>query len=768
MGLEEELREPSFFEKFGAGLKGAFLGFASGFRPWFGEKPGILKKIKRGVAFGALGFGLCYALGCDAKFNPEYSAAPNNHAPVMLSLSDIEITEGDYVDVSGAVEAAASDPDGDALNIIYPAPLDSNGAWQTGFYDAGTYNLPIIAEDGKGGQATQNQRIVVYDDNRQPTLDVIADVTVNEGALIDINPTATDPDMDNILNFTFTPPLDSNGEWQTGYTDAGTYQSTVTVDDGHGGTDFQVVNITINNVNGPPVIDTPIPPVTGDEGTTIYVNATATDPDLDPVTITYSSGTLPVDPNTGQIDLDYTHAAGSPHTVTAHADDGNGGTDDEDVTVIVNDVNRDPVLGALTAIVVNEMDLIQATATATDPDGDTVTITFGPPLDPNGEWQTDYNSAGTYQSTVTATDGKGGIDTDILDVTVINVNRPPVLDPIAPITVNEGELVVVNATYNDPDGDTVDLSYSVPLDANGQWQTLSGDAGQYVATVTADDGNGGIDTEQVAITVEELYLIVFESWRDGNGEIYKRLSDGSGLERLTNNAVDDMYPTLSRDGTQIAFMRDCGGGNYDVWIMQIDGSGQTNVTDSSGTWDGMPSFDPTGTQLVFSSLEGDYELFTINTDGTNRQKITNNAYNDLYPAWSPDGTQIACTRYLTSTNGEIYLINIPGPGETRLTNNALDDWASHWDPTSSTLTFMSERSGFSRVYTMERSGANQTMVTSGTAWEDHPSFSPGGTRIVYASDASGLNIDIWDIRPDGTDERRQTTDPGVDTNPSGS
>src|SRR5262245_49125199 len=70
------------------------------------------------------------------------------------------------------------------------------------------------------------------------------------------------------------------------------------------------------------------------------------------------------------------------------------------------------------------------------------------------------------------------------------------------------------------------------------------------------------------------YRIAFTSKRDGNNEIYVMNADGSGQTNLTNNPASDAGPAWSPDGRQIAFgsFRD---GNGEIYVMNADGSGQT-------------------------------------------------------------------------------------------------------------------------------------------------------------------------------------------------
>jgi len=185
-------------------------------------------------------------------------------------------------------------------------------------------------------------------------------------------------------------------------------------------------------------------------------------------------------------------------------------TDTEDNSIISNEVTLQvegvenaPVLDFIEDITVDETELVQIVPEAQDLDGDPITYSFTSPLDREGKWQTTYDDAGTYTVRVTATDPTDLSDTQDVKVTVKNVNRPPTLNPIPDITVDEGSLVTVTPVATDPDGDPLSFYYTTPLDSEGKWQTTYEDAGEYTPEVTASDG---IDTvrEGMKITVNNV------------------------------------------------------------------------------------------------------------------------------------------------------------------------------------------------------------------------------------------------------------------------
>lgn len=164
-------------------------------------------------------------------------------------------------------------------------------------------------------------------------------------------------------------------------------------------------------------------------------------------------------------------------------------TDSPLVALVVTNpaANNPPVLDSLAAVIADEGELITLTPSATDPEGGPVSFAFSSPFNSNGTWQTGYGVAGEYSVTITASDGEAQ-DTLTVTVTVEDVNRPPVPTAIAPVTVNEGDLVVLSPHADDPDGQAVSFSYASPFNADGFWQTGHDDAGLHHVRVTASDG----------------------------------------------------------------------------------------------------------------------------------------------------------------------------------------------------------------------------------------------------------------------------------------
>ncbi|MDR4497252.1 MAG: fibronectin type III domain-containing protein, partial [Candidatus Scalindua sp.] len=217
----------------------------------------------------------------------------------------------------------ATDLDGDALTFTYSGWMSSN-SYTTSYNDAGVHTVTVTVSDGS---LTDSQAVMVTvkNSNRKPVLNPIANIVVNEGVTISLNPTATDPDGD-ALTFTYSGWMSSNS-YTTSYDDAGVHTVTVTVSDGSL-TDSKNVTITVINANRAPVLN-PIANIVVNEGDTVILNPTATDPDGNALTFTYSGWMSSKSYTTSYNDA-------GVHTVTVTVSDGSM-TDSQDITITVNE-----------------------------------------------------------------------------------------------------------------------------------------------------------------------------------------------------------------------------------------------------------------------------------------------------------------------------------------------------------------------------------------------------------------------------------------------
>ncbi len=302
------------------------------------------------------------------------------------------------------------------------------------------------------------------------------------------------------------------------------------------------------------------------------------------------------------------------------------------------------------------------------------------------------------------------------------------------------------------------------------------------------------DTVKLIALEDELYKqtkIAFQSYRDGNFEIYIMNADGSEPTRLTNDSADDEYPSWSPDGKKIAFQSKRDGNmntevyNTEVYTINADGSEETRLTDNPA-YDAFPSWSPDGKKITFaSSRDGNMNIYVMNADGSEQTRLTNNSAPDLMPSWSPDGKKIA---FQTTRDGnfEVYIMNADGSKQTRLTNNPAFDCMPSWSPDGKKIAFSSERDGHTDlyvktdVYVMNTDGSKQTRLTNNSAMCS--SWSPDGKKIAFYSLVKDrneetdngeeatwwyeLNMEIYIMNPDGSEQTNLTNNSAYDGYPS--
>jgi Tol biopolymer transport system component len=266
--------------------------------------------------------------------------------------------------------------------------------------------------------------------------------------------------------------------------------------------------------------------------------------------------------------------------------------------------------------------------------------------------------------------------------------------------------------------------------------------------------------------------IAFSGFDGTSWDIYSVEPDGSGLTELTHlsdQVAED--PAWSPDGERIAYVvvGNGGGGRSDVWVMDAGGSDPRRLTEGPGSsWS--PTWSPDGSRIAYahSAPRRADQIWVMGADGSNARAFTYcdppECVRDGSPAWSPDGDRIGFVR--VSGAGAIVPVSVmvwpvegsdPKPEDVSLEGAT---WALDlaWSPDGSRLAFArstSDGASFG-LWVMDADASKQRSLTE-VASAQSPAWSPDGRQIAFAGHGPGTDHDtlfVMDADGSGAQEIR--------------
>lgn len=235
------------------------------------------------------------------------------------------------------------------------------------------------------------------------------------------------------------------------------------------------------------------------------------------------------------------------------------------------------------------------------------------------------------------------------------------------------------------------------------------------------------------------------------------------VHELSDEVVYNFTGTRGLAHTKITFAAEVKG-NKEIFIIDYDGYNLQKLTnDKSITL--LPRWSKDGQQIIYTSYKRrNPDLYIFNLKNYTTKPLTQFQGLNVSASYSPDGNYIAIT-LSKDGNPEIYLLKNNGEVASRLTYSRGADISASWAPNGRQIAFTSDRAGTPQIYSMDKEGANVRRLTYQGSYNDSSCWSPRGDKIVYVSRLAGI-FDIYTMAPDGSDVRRLSEDGGSNENPS--
>ena len=250
--------------------------------------------------------------------------------------------------------------------------------------------------------------------------------------------------------------------------------------------------------------------------------------------------------------------------------------------------------------------------------------------------------------------------------------------------------------------------------------------------------------------------IVFTATRDGNGEIYIMNADGSGEVRLTNHPGDDFDPVWSPTGEHIAFVSEREHqGLYDIYLMDPDG-GNIRQAFNDLEYRTAPTWSPDAENIAYHTYSPvpDWAVYFSRLGGGKPERLSEAAQMTRggFPAWSPDGTEIAFTDVVEGRpvvadprivvaplEMHIWIINLQTREKERLLPRLRsgDTYYPVWSPDGTKLAFYwrqrdQQKAG---IYIVNRNGRMLDEIVKDASGP--VAWSPDGRDLLYQKTVDG-------------------------------
>ena len=238
--------------------------------------------------------------------------------------------------------------------------------------------------------------------------------------------------------------------------------------------------------------------------------------------------------------------------------------------------------------------------------------------------------------------------------------------------------------------------------------------------------------------------------------------------RFMNDVIEYYTKIPGVFGSRIAFVRTRRNPlvSKNVYSVEMNGEAPNSVTNNRSL-NILPSIGPGGQVLFTSYAKRNPDLWML--AGGNLSRVSKYPGLNLGGVMNPNGSSIAVT--LTKDgNSEIYTVDTGGNVKARLTNNNAIDGSPAWNPGGNALAFVSSRAGGPQVFRMSAAGGGEKRLTTKGNYNQSPDWNPGqgalGNLVAYAGRDASNRYDVFAVDAGNGKVTRLTQNPGRNLDPT--
>ena len=252
-------------------------------------------------------------------------------------------------------------------------------------------------------------------------------------------------------------------------------------------------------------------------------------------------------------------------------------------------------------------------------------------------------------------------------------------------------------------------------------------------------------------------------------ELYTVNIDGTHWKQLTNKRVPGHAPTcknpsITNHGKEIIYTYDPEfHGGMSLFSVDIDGNNERRITakprnKNAGTWDASAS--PSGDKAVFAAKRnGNWEIYSINADGSNLLNLSQNPKDQESPKFSPDGNKVV---YIETETRAIKVMNADGTSKKQITPKEVNAIVPAWSPDGHSIAYMrTVKEKYSKqrheIWVISAEGKNNRKVTDRVSKWTTIGWGPDSKQLIFVDDNEYLSR----VALDGSHRKRISDKKGV-------